>query len=172
GKYRRRRNLSFAEGRALERDPFPAGQRKCARRIPKLAGATGVSAFQFGFSRYSTRAVPHSSPISPRPAVDVPGGRLYRGPARNWILAPRSAIKCCGGGSSRFFYELPGPAFPRARRRRPRLSLDRGLDTKSPFHCDRPLSVLSSRFQPRSARLYSFHRATYSCAMNPLSDEW
>src|SRR5262249_48913167 len=50
--------------------------------------------------------------------------------------------------------------------------MDRRLDTERPFRGNRPLFVLSSRFQSRSAQLSSVHRAAYSCAMNPLPNEW
>src|SRR5207247_8873944 len=71
-----------------------------------------------------------------------------------------------------FFDELSGPPFSRARRRRPSLSLGRGLDAEPSLRCDRSLSVLSSCFQPGSARLSSFHCAAYGCTMNPLPNEW
>jgi len=104
--------------------------------------------------------------------VDVPGSRLYSGPAGNRVLAPGRTIKCCGCGSSRFLDELPGPAFSRARRTRARLPLYCCMGAESPFHCDWPLSVLSSRFQPRSIVLSSFHRATNSCEMYQLQNQW
>jgi hypothetical protein len=52
------------------------------------------------------------------------------------------------------------------------LSLGGGVDAKPSFRCDRSLSALPARFKSRSARLSSFHCATYSCAMNPLPNEW
>src|ERR1043166_5333730 len=46
------------------------------------------------------------------------------------------------------------------------------LDAEPCLHRHRSLLVLPTGFQPGSARLSSFHRATYSFPMNPLPNEW
>src|SRR5437667_7216002 len=44
--------------------------------------------------------------------------------------------------------------------------------TDNTFNGNRPLLALPAGLQSRTAQLSSFHRAAYSCAMNPLPNEW
>src|SRR5215831_1801472 len=104
--------------------------------------------------------------------MDVPCGCVYRRSARYRLFPARSALQRCCRGCPCFFDELPDSPLPRAWRRRPRFSMDCGVDTQPSFCCDRSLSLVSARFQSRSRPFPSFHRPTYSCAMNPLPDAW
>src|ERR687887_2833064 len=47
-----------------------------------------------------------------------------------------------------------------------------GVGAEPSFRRDRPLSALSARVQPRSAKFSSFRRAPYGFTMTPLPNEW
>src|SRR6266853_4082903 len=131
--YYRRKNISLPQDRQLERNALSPWQRQCSGRIPQLPGTAPVSPFQFRFSRYAARAVPDAFAISPRPAVDLFGGGMYRRAARHRIFTARRVGQRRGRGHSRFLNEFSNPSFSRARRGRPHLAAGRRLDAESDF---------------------------------------
>src|SRR5260370_26514061 len=170
--YYRRKNISLPQDRQLERDAVSPWQRQRSRRMPQLSRTEPVSPFQFRFSRYAARAVPDAFAISPRPAVDLFGGGMYRRAARHRIFTARRVGQRRERGHSRFLNEFSNPSFSRARRGRPHLAAGRRLDAESDFHPDRALPALPARDQPRRAALSTGRRAAYIRQMNPLPNDW
>jgi len=63
--------LSFAQGRALERNTLSVGSANVRAEFLSLPELRNICIFQRGFPGNPSRAVPHTSSVSPRPAVDL-----------------------------------------------------------------------------------------------------